>query len=232
MLKAIAIDDEPVALEVIKSLVNKIDFVDLVANFTNPFEALSYLHSNTVDLIFLDINMPDISGLEFLRSISISRPMVIFTTAHSEYALQGYELDVMDYLMKPFSLPRFLKACSKAQEYHNARGRSHETAAGVKTSIFIKTGYRQVRIEMADILYVESIGNYMQFVLKEGKIASRLTMNETETLLPATDFVRIHRSYLVAKNRVTRVDRRSVWIGDTELPLSVNYSDEIQKMMK
>ncbi len=230
MLKAVAIDDEPVALDVIKNLAAKISFVDIAACFTNAFDAIGYLQKEKVDLLFLDIKMPDISGIDFLKAIP-NPPMVIFTTAYSEHAVQSFELDAIDYLLKPFSLSRFLKACNKANEQFELRKNSN-IALPAEKSIFIKSGYEQVRIELDDILYLESSGNYMQFVLKNQKIASRLTMSEAEALLPATDFVRIHRSYIAAKKHITKIDRKSVWIKQAELPLGAAYANEIEKFIR
>ena len=228
MLAAIAIDDEPVALDVIKNLSAKIPFIDLKATFTNAFEAIDFLRKEKVDLLFLDIKMPDISGIDFLRSIP-NPPMVIFTTAYSEHAVQSFELDAIDYLLKPFSLSRFLKACNKALEQYQLRNNRNDVSS---SSVFIKSGYEQLRVELNDILYAESNGNYIDFVLTDKKITSRLTMSEAETLLPASLFVRIHRSYIVAKKYITKIDKNCVWIEKTELPVGANYINELSRIMK
>jgi len=230
MLKAIAIDDEPIALEVVKNLSSKISFIELLECFTDAFEAIEFLQKEKVDLIFLDIKMPDISGIDFLRSLS-NPPMVIFTTAYSEHAVQSFELDAIDYLLKPFSLSRFLKACNKANEQMLLR---NKTAAPIteSTAIFIKSGYEQIKVEPEDILYIESSGNYMQFVLDNRKIASRLTMSEVEALLPGPDFIRVHRSYIVSKKHIQKMDRKSIWIKQTELPIGAAYFSEIEKIIK
>jgi DNA-binding LytR/AlgR family response regulator len=230
MLKAIAIDDEPIALEVIKSLSRKVVFIELIQTFTDSFEALDFLQKHKTDLLFLDIQMPDISGIELLKSIS-SPPMVVFTTAYSEHAVLSFELDAIDYLLKPFSFSRFLRACNKANEQYELRKQSQVSHPAL-TSIFIKSGYEQIRVELADILYVESCGNYVQFVLDKQKIVSRLTMSEAEALLPASDFVRIHRSYIVAKKQVSRIEKRSVWIKQTELPVGAGYTQETSKLIR
>src|SRR5882724_2273869 len=151
MLRAIAIDDEPIALEVIRNLSAKIPFVGLDAFFTNAFEAMDYLQKEKVDLLFLDIKMPDISGIDFLQSLP-APPMVIFTTAYSEHAVQSFELDAIDYLLKPFSQSRFLKACNKAHEQFELRQHNNNTAS--PATVFIKSGYEQLRVELNDILYV------------------------------------------------------------------------------
>ena len=228
MLTAIAIDDEPIALDVVKNLSAKIPFIELKAMFTNAFEAISFLNKEKIDLIFLDIKMPDISGIDFIKSIP-NPPMVIFTTAYSEHAVQSFELDAIDYLLKPFSLSRFLKACNKANEQHEFKKNNNQTATA--NSIFIKSGYEQIRVLLNDILYAESNGNYMQFVLADKKILSRLTMNETEALLLSKDFIRIHRSYIVAKKHITKMDKASVWINAIELPVGANYVNEIAKIV-
>lgn len=226
MLKAIAIDDEPIALNVIKNLSAKISFVDVVAFFTNAFEAITYLQQQKIDLIFLDIKMPDISGIDFIRSVN-NPPMVIFTTAYSEHAVQSFELNAIDYLLKPFSQSRFLKACNKAYEQFELRKKSSGASPDF---IFVKSGNEQVRVNTDDILYAESSGNYVQFVLKDSKLLSRLTMSETEARLPASAFVRIHRSYIAAKKYITKIDRNSVWIDKAELPIGASYADEVAKI--
>ena len=226
MLKAIATDDEPIALDVIKNLSAKIPFIDLKATFTNAFEAIDFLQKERIDLLFLDIKMPDISGIDFLKSIS-NPPMVIFTTAYSEHAVQSFELDAIDYLLKPFSLSRFLKACNKAQEQYLFKNKESVTSS----SVFIKSGYEQLRVELDDILYAESNGNYIDFVLKDKKITSRLTMNEAEALLPASLFARIHRSYIVAKKHITKIEKNTIWINKTALPVGANYTDSVLKIV-
>ena len=227
MLKAIVIDDEPIALEVIKNLSSKISFIEVKKFFTDAFEAIDFLQKEKVDLIFLDIKMPDISGIEFLKAIS-NPPMVIFTTAYSEHAVQSFELDAIDYLLKPFSQSRFLKACNKAYEQFELKKNNRTSIEAA--AIFIKSGYEQMRVLLDDILYIESNGNYMQFVLADQKILSRLTMNEVEELLPASSFIRIHRSYIIARKKITTIGKNSIWIKQTELPVGAAYLKEMQKI--
>ncbi|MES1219964.1 MAG: LytTR family DNA-binding domain-containing protein [Bacteroidota bacterium] len=227
MMQAIAIDDEPIALEVIKNLSLKIPFIKLEASFTDAFKAISFLQKEKVDLILLDIKMPDISGIDFLKSLS-NPPMVIFTTAYSEHAVHSFELDAIDYLLKPFSAARFLKACNKANEQYELR-RNISKSSNETSAIFIKSGYEQLRLELDSLLYVESNGNYVQFVTDQQKITSRLTMTEAETLLPASSFIRIHRSYIVAKNKIVKFDKNSVWVNKNELPVGAAYSGNIEK---
>src|SRR5919107_4707738 len=163
-MKAIAVDDEPIALDIIKKHAAKVPFLDLNAVFTDAFKALEYLQKENVDLIFLDIKMPDISGIDFFNSLS-KKPLVIFTTAYTEHAVTSFELDAVDYLLKPFSLARFIKGCNKAYELYNARNASQNL-----DHIYIKTGYEQLKVLYEDILYIEAAGNYVTFALKDKKI--------------------------------------------------------------
>jgi DNA-binding LytR/AlgR family response regulator len=220
MIKAIAIDDEPLALEVIRSHAAKVPFINLVACFTDAFKAIDYLAQNQVDLLLLDIKMPDINGLELMASLK-QKPFVIFTTAYAEHAVESYELDAADYLLKPFSFPRFLKACNKVNELKNMNA----APAGLPAdSIFIKSGYEQVRINYDDILYLETGGNYITFNLVNNRqVLSRLTMTEALELLPANRFVRIHRLYVVNKHKVDRAERHQVQIGQQALPVSAAF---------
>lgn len=229
MLTAIAIDDEPIALDVVKSLAGNIPFLSVKEFFTNAFKAAEFLRKEKVDLIFLDIKMPDISGIDFLKSLP-NPPMVIFTTAYSEHAVQSFELDVIDYLLKPFSLPRFLKACNKAYEQYELK-RSNNNI-GSPASVFIKSGYGQVRVELDDILYVESTGNYVQFISEKHKILSRQTMAEVEALLPPASFVRVHRSFIVSKKQVSKIEKSTVWIKQIEIPVGSSYSVNLEKFLE
>ena len=219
-MNAIAIDDEPIALNVIRSHAAKVSFLKLNATFTDAFEAMEYLQKEVVDLIFLDIKMPDISGIDFLQSLS-KKPMVVFTTAYTEHAVISFELDAIDYLLKPFSLPRFVKACNKAFELHQLRNPAAEPENGY---IFLKTGYEQVKVYFQDIAYLEATANYVSFVLNGQKILSRMTINEAEALLPADKFIRIHRSFIVAVQKVERLERHQVWVQKTAIPLGVTYA--------
>ncbi|GAB3654402.1 LytTR family DNA-binding domain-containing protein [Echinicola sediminis] len=222
MLNAIAIDDEPLALEVIKSHASKVSFLNLQQTFTNAFTALDYLQNDPVDLIFLDIKMPDISGMEF-ATLPANKPMIIFTTAYSEHAVKSFELEAIDYLLKPFSLARFTKACTKANELwllKNSKGTE-------KTSIFLKTGYEQVKVLLEEILFLEASGNYVTFQTTNNKIMTRMTFQEAEKLLPDS-FCRIHRSYIVNTNLIDKIERHQVSIGKTKVPIGSSYMDNLK----
>ncbi len=218
-MNAIAIDDEPMALEVIKNLATKVPFINLEGCFTNAFEAIDYLQKNKIDLIFLDIKMPDISGIELSKSLA-NPPMIIFTTAYTEHAVEGFEVNAVDYLLKPFSLARFIKACTKAQELFSLKNNKNQEI----DALFLKDGYEQVRVMLNEILYIEAAGNYLNVVLKNKKIMSRITINEIMQLLPADKFTRIHRSYIVARDKVTKFNKQSVFIDLLEFPIGNSYT--------
>lgn len=220
-MTAIAIDDEPIALEVIQSHAAKVPFLELKETFINPFQAAGYLQHEKADLLFLDIKMPDISGMDFLKSLS-APPMVIFTTAYSEHAVKSFELDAVDYLLKPFSLQRFLKACNKAHELYLLRNRNDPSY------IFIKSGYEQIRVTVSEILYIESAGNYMNFVLDGSKIMSRMSLEEVLDLLPGNEFVQIHRSFIVAVSQIEKIDRHQVWISKIAIPIGKSHEANLQ----
>ncbi|RVU00429.1 response regulator transcription factor [Mucilaginibacter limnophilus] len=223
MLNAIAIDDEPFALEVIRSHAGKVPFLQMDGYFTNPFEAIDYLAKNNVQLLFLDIKMPHITGMELMQSLR-QKPMVIFTTAYAEHAVQSYEFDAVDYLLKPFAFPRFLKACHKAHDQLR-----HQQEPITADHIFIRSGYEQVRLLFEEILYLESAGNYMRFVLDDDRaILSRLTMTDALALLPPEQFVRVHRSYIVNRPKIQRAERHQLHLGSQVIPLSGAFSNNLQ----
>ncbi len=225
MLQAIAIDDEPMALEVIKAHASKVPFLDLQACFTDAVKGLEYIKENPVQILFLDIKMPDISGME-LATLLPKQTLVIFTTAYSEHAVKSFELDAVDYLLKPFNLSRFLKACQKAQEWHILKNGQTEEKA-----IFIKTGYEQVKINFEDLLFCEAAGNYVTFHLPKEKILSRMTFGETETILPNT-FIRTHRSFTVNKSQIEKIERHQVTVqGGKCVPISGSYYDDLMKAL-
>lgn len=226
MIKAIAVDDEPLALEVIRSHAARVPFLQVDAYFTNAFEAIDYLAKNPVDLLFLDIKMPDISGLELAEGLQ-KKPLIIFTTAYAEHAVTSYELNAIDYLLKPFSYPRFLKACHKAHEQLLLR---QDGKPPVPDSIFIKSGYEQIKINFADLLYLEGGGNYMSFVMADGRsILSRLTMADALALLPAEIFARVHRSYIVNRTKIDRIERHQVHIAGQVVPVGSAFDNALTK---
>lgn len=223
MLTAIAIDDEPQALEVVQMHAAKVPFLELKASFTNAFEAIGYLQQQKVDILFLDIKMPDISGIEFITCLQ-QVPMVIFTTAYSQYAVKGFELNAIDYLLKPFSLARFTKACNKALENKQLRSKEPDNY------IFIKTGYEEEKILLADIRYIEAEGNYLTFVLKDKQLLTRQTMTDVLKLLPPEEFIRVHRSYSIAVNKIEKIARQEVIIANKSIPIGASYEEKLEEI--
>lgn len=222
-IRAIAVDDEPIALEIIEALATKVAFLNMQSAFVNAFDAIKYLKNNPVDLIFLDIKMPDISGFELLKVLD-NKPLVIFTTAYTEHAVKSYELDAVDYLLKPFSSERFIKACNKAAEILDFRSKNLTQKPDF---LFLKSGFEQIKVFFNEILYIESSGNYMDFMLQNGKIVSRLTMKEVLLLLPETDFIRVHRSFIVSKKHVNKIERHQLHVGKNIIPIGSMFSDEV-----
>ncbi len=226
MMNAIALDDEPIALEVIRQFAGMSTIVNLAQSFTNPFEALNYLKENQTDLVFLDIRMPDISGIAWAQQLPYP-VMIVFTTAYSEHALESFELDAIDYLLKPFSQERFMKAVSKAAQLLQLK--RQETANG---HLFIRTGHDQLKLMLSDILYIKSAGNYVQFITAKEKILSRLTMAEAEALLPHSSFVRVHRSYIVPVGRIRKIEKTQLWLEDQPIPVANGYLESLQKRVR
>lgn len=219
-LTAIAIDDEPQALDVIRLHAAKVPFLALKAAFTDAYEAIAWLQTNRVDLLFLDIKMPDISGVEVVNCLP--RPsLLIFTTAYSDYAVQGFELDAVDYLLKPFSPARFLKACTKAFDIYTLR------AGNVPDYVFVKTGYEDEKVMLDDLLYVEADGNYLSLVLPTRKLLTRQTLTELMQQLPPDRFVRVHRSYCVAVDKITKLSRQEITVAERSIPIGASYEEAV-----
>lgn len=226
MIKAIAIDDEPMALEVIKAHSKKVSFLSLEETFVSAKEALEYLKKGMVDLVFLDINMPDITGLDFSQLLPQST-QVIFTTAYSEYAADAFSLNALDYLVKPFNFERFIKACQKALD-------TKETKQSEEASpyLFVKDSYDLVRISLDNLLYVQSDGNYLTFFEKDKKTVTRMTMTEAVKTLPA-DFFRVHKSYILNLKQIRKIERHQAEVGEgVFVPIAGNYHADLMDALK
>lgn len=232
MLNCLAIDDEPLALELLEDNIRQLPFLNLVASCSNPIEAMKILQQESIDLIFLDIQMPGLNGLQFIRSIS-AKPMFILITAYEKYALEGYELDVVDYLVKPVPLDRFIKACNKAWELHQLKTKK-ESGTELPSYFFINADYSMVKIIFSDILWIEGLKDYVKIHLKStGKpIVARITMKGIEEQLPDSMFVRVQKSFIVSKEHITSVRKNSVFIEDIEIPVGDNYKDAITSITK
>lgn len=214
MLKALAIDDEPEALEVIKLLAKKIPYLRLHESFTDALEAMTYLQDNEVDLIFLDIKMPDISGMELAKSL-VNPPMIIFTTAFSEYGAESYELEAIDYLVKPIAFNRFLKAVNRAAQLKKEEQQSFT---------FVKSGHLYERIDFDKLVFLKGAANYVDFVLKDKKVVVRMKLSEARELLPE-NFVQVHRSYLVNLRHIQKVEHNHVYLGSEKISISQAFKD-------
>lgn len=233
-ITCIAIDDEPLALDVLEHHAQKIPFLEMTARFSNAFEAMQFLCREKVALMFLDIQMPQLTGFELLRTLQ-HKPMVIFTTAYPDYALESYELDAVDYLLKPIPFERFLKAVIKVQQRMlPAQGTIVEAInqASVADFIFVKTDYKTVKISLNDILYIESFKDYVMFHLEKEKVQSLLSIKAVEGFLNKEHFVRVHRSFIVALNKIDAIERTSINIGKHIVPIGDNYKESFKAMVE
>jgi two-component system, LytTR family, response regulator len=228
MIRCIAIDDEPLALELLEDNISKLPFLQLVAKCDNAMEAMKVLQQEPVDLIFLDIQMPGLTGLQFIKSMT-EKPMIILVTAYEKYALEGFNLDVVDYLVKPVSLDRFVKACNKANELYQLKTKPKETALPNSEYFFVNVDYSLLKVVFADIVYIEGLKDYIKIHLKSTSkaIITRHSIKSLEEQLPASQFIRIHKSYIVSLKHITAVRKSSVFIDAIELPVSDNYRDSI-----
>jgi DNA-binding LytR/AlgR family response regulator len=223
MINAIAIDDEPLALTVIKSLCEKSENINLQKTFTKPNEALKYLRKFPADLIFCDIQMPSMTGITLVKSLQ-QNTMVIFTTAFSEYAAVSYDLNAIDYLLKPINQKRFKQATAKAQEYFDY---IHKKDQSADKNIFIRADFSLLKIPLADILYIEGLADYLKIYIKDRKtIVARMPMKDIMEKLPAADFIRVHRSYILPFSKIEAVRGTTIFIGEQEFPIGRTYTDE------
>lgn len=226
MIQAIAIDDEPLALTVIQSLCDKSKAVNLLKTFTQPNEALKHLRKFPVDLIFCDIQMPAMTGISLVKSLE-QNTMVIFTTAFSEYAVTSYELNAIDYLLKPINQKRFTQAITKAQEYFDYINSKNQLS---EKNIFIRADFSLVKVPLDDILYVEGLADYLKIYVKDRKtIVARMTMKDMMEKLGATDFIRVHRSFILPFGKIEAVRGMTIALGDQEFPIGRTYADDFFK---
>lgn len=228
MIKAIAIDDEPVALSIIEMHAQRVPFITLEHIFSSARAALDYLATEVTDLIFLDINMPDMSGLEFAALVDPAI-QIVFTTAHSQHAVKGYDIDIADFLLKPISYPRFLKACERVQN----KMAKNEPKPGTphKESLFVKDGYNWVRIFIKDLLYVKAEDNYINMVEAQRQTLVRMTVQEFLSKVPAGSFIRVHKSYAVNLARVERLQSNTLLIDGVTIPISKTFAGEVTKYL-
>jgi DNA-binding LytR/AlgR family response regulator len=236
-IKALIIEDEPLARNVIVEYSKKIEFLEIVCSCEDALQGLDKLNDTTVDLLFLDINMPHLSGIAFLKSLK-NPPLVIITSAYSEYALEGYELNVVDYLKKPFSFERFLKAIQKASEYLKIKNQptalSEETKVKKASSddfVFIKANKKAYKVGFKEILFVEGLGDYLKIHTKTQHLITNLTMKKIQDILPADNFYRIHKSFIIALDKMEIIEGNLIVIGSHKIPIGNNYRQEFFDMV-
>ncbi|MDJ1503459.1 LytTR family DNA-binding domain-containing protein [Xanthocytophaga agilis] len=226
-LKCIAVDDEPLALDILKTYIARLPVLQLVQTFDDAVLAVDFLKQNPMDLLLVDIHMPDLSGLDLVRSLDVM-PLIIFTTAHKNYAFEGFELNAVDYLLKPIDFERFSKAIAKAVDYHQYKTRSSGESAEY---LYVYSEYRQVRVNLSDIEYIESLEDYIRIHLSEQKpVVTLMTLKKVLEKLPEQQFKRIHRSFVVAIDRVNSIhNRKAILDSGKELPISDSYTEFIQE---
>jgi DNA-binding LytR/AlgR family response regulator len=235
-LSCYIIDDEPLAQEILEAYIAKVSFLELKGSFMSPLEASRSLAEDKPDLLFLDINMPDLDGLSFIPMLN-PKPMIILTTAYDQYALKAFEMEVKDYLLKPFSFERFYKGVLRLYQEQSSRlqPEKKETKPALKSEqdyIFLKVGHRIRKVATRDILFVEGMKDYLQIHTTEVKIMTLLNFAKLEELLPSPGFVRVHRSFLVAIDKIDHIEKNRIRIADQVIPISDTYADAFHKMLK
>ena len=232
-LRCIIIDDEPLAIDLLKTYVNQTPYLELVATFENPLSALETIRAEGIDLLYLDVNMPQITGLEFSKTLP-QNTRVIFTTAYDQYAVEGFRLNALDYLLKPISYPEFLSASNKAQEWFKLTASAKDKPTDASpASIFIKSGYRMEKINLDQILYIENQKDYVKFHL-EGvtePVSSLMSMQSLEDKLSSHQFMRVHRSFIVNLDKVKTIERNCIVFGKEYIPVSDSYKDRFMEFL-
>lgn len=227
-INCIIIDDEPFARKGLAEYVSEIEFLELKGEGENAMTATNLLNKENIDLVFLDIQMPKLTGIEFLKTLS-NPPMIIFTTAYSEYALQGYELDIIDYLVKPISFERFLKACNKAKDFYNLKQAGSKAFLKTEEYFFIRCEDRFEKIRFDDLLYIEALANYVIFHTKDERFISYLTLKAVEDYLPADTFLKVHKSFIVSIPKIESLDGNDILIQGKSIPISRALKEEVTK---
>lgn len=232
MMRCIAVDDEKWALDLLADNIAQVPFLQLVKRCKNAREAIEAVQTEKPDLIFLDIQMPGLSGLQFIQTL-INPPMIIMVTAYEKYALEGFNLDVIDYLVKPVSLERFIKACNKANTLFELRKEKKSPDKNIPDHFFVNVEYTLVKIIFSDITYIEGLKDYIRIHLSSSTkpVITRMSLKAMEEKLPAADFLRVHKSFIVAVHKVTTIKREAICIGEAEIPVSESYKDSIDRIL-
>ena len=232
MIRCIAIDDEPLALKQMADYIQKTPFLELRGEFESALQAIGFLEETEVDLMFVDINMPDLSGMDFVKSLN-NAPKVIFTTAYSEYALEGFRVDAIDYLLKPIGYSDFLKAANKAKVWFSSQQSGTDKVNSDENFLFIKSEHKLIRINLSDIRYIEGMREYVRIHLTNQKpIMSLMSMKKMEEYLPEKSFMRVHRSFIVNLNQITTIERnRIIFDSKVYIPVSEQYKEKFQQYL-
>ena len=231
-IRCAVIDDEPLALGLMASYVKKTPFLELVGSYSSAIQAMNELPNHPADLLFLDIQMPELNGLDFSRMVP-PQTRVVFTTAFDQYAIDGYRVNALDYLLKPISYPNFLQAAQKAQEWFKLVEQGQQGAVEEVQSIFVKSEYKQVQVMLDDILYIEGLKDYIK-IYEEGHekpLLSLMSMKSMEEMLPSQRFMRVHRSYIVQKSKIRVVEHNRIVFGKTYIPVGDSYKDDFQAFL-
>jgi two-component system LytT family response regulator len=231
MIRCLVVDDEPLALDILEDYISKVPFLSLVKTTTSAIEGLSLVQSGAVDLVFLDVQMPELTGIQFLKIIN-GKCNVILTTAYSQYALDGYELDVVDYLLKPIAFDRFYKAAQKVlQNSSSAPAPAPEVPSATNDFIFVKAEHKIRKIYLNDILYIEGLKDYISIFTKTERIITLQNMKKMEESLPEKSFIRVHKSYIVALGKIESIERSRIQIGDKIIPIGDTYREYFFKLI-
>lgn len=228
-MNTLIIDDEQPAIKVLVNFIKTIPYLNLKLGTTNAYEGLTLLNNNNIDLLFLDIEMPDITGVELLKSLD-RKPMVVFTTAYEKYALQGFELDVLDYLVKPIRYQRFLKAADKAHQYFQLN-KSATRPLNHDGQLLLKVEYKTVKVHYSDIQYIEGLKDYVKVHTTEGMLLTRLNLKGIQAKLPSHLFTRVHRSYIAANNKITSFQKGQLFIDDKPIPIGPTYLKNLSEKL-
>ncbi|HET9569908.1 MAG TPA: LytTR family DNA-binding domain-containing protein [Bacteroidales bacterium] len=230
MISCIAVDDEPLALELMETYIGQVPGLELLSTFSDTISAWSFLKKNPVDLVFLDIHMPDINGIQLAKSLHRKNPMVIFTTAFSKYAVEGFNVEAIDYLLKPIEFSRFMEAVNKVFEQKTSR--QITLPMEDEQAIFVKSDYQNVRIVTRDIQYIEGFDDYIRIHVDTGKsIYTLMSLKSILEKLPSTDFLRVHRSYIVPIKRIKRIHNQHVQLGEKEIPIGKSYVEAVRTFL-